>query len=262
MADLSAPAQVHCSAAYGLSSRMARLRLPGGGYLIAVLDDGFVSGPTYPAEKYTEIADIASQLGYSAVMGYPGLLRNTVPAESTIARVVNVSGSTTMGNVGRKTRLHRVSEAVRLGADAVAIHISLGVAGQEEMLTETAETLMEAHRRGIAVLAAAYARDHNGDPIPDGGKQAHAARCAAELGANLIKAAWPGSRSELEKVVEAALSIPVLVAGGSPTTDDETVALAKTARSAGAAGVCVGRRLLASPSPETLMNRLLDAMAK
>ena len=238
---------------------MSRLRLPSGYYLVAVVDDGFVSGPVHDKNAYLNVSRLAVDHGL-AVMGYPGILRRLVPSGSSIARIVNLSGATTLGNVGTKVVLHSVEEAVRLGADAVSVHVSLGVPEERKMLRNAARIIENAHLYGLVAVVAAYTRSLDGTPVLNGAKQAHAARCAVELGANIVKVAWPGSQTAMEQVTTAADSAPVLIAGGEPSSDNETIAILTAALSAGAAGACVGRRLLASPRPGELVRRILENM--
>jgi class I fructose-bisphosphate aldolase len=85
---------------------------------------------------------------------------------------------------------------------------------------------------------------------------AHAARLAFELGCNIVKTVWTGSKESFSKVVKAA-PIPVMLAGGPAQGDGgEVLEMVEQAMSVGAAGVCMGRQIFSSPNPEGMIKAL------
>jgi fructose-bisphosphate aldolase/2-amino-3,7-dideoxy-D-threo-hept-6-ulosonate synthase len=85
---------------------------------------------------------------------------------------------------------------------------------------------------------------------------AHAARIAAELGADVVKLGYPGDPREFERLVDGCF-VPVVVAGGAPgengwpllQTIEEAVRL-------GAAGACVGRNVYQHRDPAAMVRAL------
>jgi len=190
-------------------------------------------------------------------MAYPGFFLRHVPPQYRIGRIVSLTVSTTFRSVSDKRLAFKPVDASAVAADAVVVHVSMGVPGEGRMLGQLAEVCRDAHDIGLPVMAAMYARTENGDPIPDAALQAHAARCGAEIGADLLKVPWPGSLDGFERIVDATYPAPVLLAGGLPTSDDETLHMVKNCIDTGSAGVCFGRRILAAEDPIQLMKDIL-----
>ncbi|MEU4385576.1 hypothetical protein [Promicromonospora sp. NPDC023805] len=237
---------------------MRRLRNAAGSYLFAVLDDGYVSGPHENQAAAGAVASTAHALGFSAVMGYPGFFRSQFSDIPSVGRVVNVAGSTVRHDVASKVIVTSVAEAIRCAADAVAVHVSLGVPNEGVMLAQLGHVVADAHGFGLPVLAASYARSQDGVPILDASQQAHAARCALELGADIIKVPWPGSRDGLRRIVAAVDPLPVVLAGGPPGPDSETTSRVAEAKEAGVSGLCIGRRLLSASNPASTITQIVE----
>lgn len=73
--------------------------------------------------------------------------------------------------------------------------------------------------------------------------EAHAARVATELGADIIKIAYPG-RPDLLRPLKDELHLPVVILGGpTHSTADGLIRLVAEAVSAGANGIVIGRQV-------------------
>ena len=82
---------------------------------------------------------------------------------------------------------------------------------------------------------------------------AHAARIAAELGADIIKLPIPADDDVLSEITRG-LCVPVVVAGGSRDPDTRAFLVrVEQALEAGARGVAVGRNIFQHERPEALM---------
>lgn len=240
---------------YGRAVRLARLQNALGYYLVAVLDDGLISGPAFPRDRYRAVLQ-ALPASWN-VMAYPGFYRTTVNPEAKFGRIVSISSSTAMGDVGRKAIVMSPLQAVAYGADAIAVHVSFGRKDEGDMVANMSAVIQESHAMGLPVLVAAYARDSDGVPLEDARAQAHAALCAAELDADLVKTPWPGSAQGLGFVVSAVAPTPVLLAGGMARENDDLAMFARTTLEVGCAGLCIGRRLLAS-EPDLALQSLMS----
>ncbi len=84
----------------------------------------------------------------------------------------------------------------------------------------------------------------------------HAARIAAELGADIMKVNYTGSPKTFTSVV-AGCPIPVVIAGGEKLTDERQVfRMIREALDVGAAGVAVGRNVFGHDSPVAMMRAI------
>ena len=83
-------------------------------------------------------------------------------------------------------------------------------------------------------------------------------RLAAELGADVVKTAYPtnGSVDDFKKIVESAM-VPVVVLGGAAMGDDEALlSMVKDAIEGGASGIAVGRNVWQHSNPAGIARAL------
>ena len=72
---------------------------------------------------------------------------------------------------------------------------------------------------------------------------------AAELGADLVKTVYTGDPDSF-RLVTRGCPVPVVVAGGSKTSDLATLELIEGAMEGGAAGISIGRNAFQHPAPD------------
>ena len=137
-------------------------------------------------------------------------------------------------------------DAVRLGADALAV--AIGVRGPYEgsYLRWLTDSVAAAAKVEMPVVAHIYPRDYSGETpvirfVPD--EIAWAVRCGIETGVDVIKVGYPGDLAAFADIVAAA-PVPVVVAGGPRAeTIQEGLAFTAEAMKAGAVGAVVGRNI-------------------
>ena len=142
-------------------------------------------------------------------------------------------------------------DAVRMGADAYAV-VAL-VRGKSEgiYLRRVADCVREASRFEMPVICHIYPRTFSDKGVsvsytPE--DIAWATRCAAEVGADVVKVPYCG---ELKAYAQIVSECPVrVVAAGGPQTPDLRGALAMMAEvvKAGAAGATIGRNIWGFPN--------------
>jgi class I fructose-bisphosphate aldolase len=176
-----------------------------------------------------------------------------------------------------------VSEAVRLGADAVGYTLYVGTPAQERDFAQLRTVRRESERLGMPLIVWAYPR---GSAVEArGGKDSfyavdYAARTASELGADVVKVNFPHpdkradvkapydgeftSQQAIDAVVRSANRTLVLVSGGSRASDDEMVEKARQSMEAGATGLIFGRNVWQREHDESLrfVSRLREILAK
>jgi fructose-bisphosphate aldolase/2-amino-3,7-dideoxy-D-threo-hept-6-ulosonate synthase len=223
--------------------------------VIAPVDDLLIFGPVGGLERpRTKLAEIASS-GVDAVLTFCGSLSRNADQLKCVSRIVNLSASVTGLNHTRKTAAHSVEQAIRCGADGVAYHINLNSAHVSEMITGAAALVSEADRFGLPTLGIVYPRGEgkSGDDNFEGLKQedphrfagmvAHCVSLGVDLGFDAIKTVYTDDPQTFSKAVEASDGIPILIAGGPLVSRKAALERAKSAISAGAAGVSYGRNL-------------------
>lgn len=144
-----------------------------------------------------------------------------------------------------------VEHALIFGATAVSAHIFVGPKKTNEMMKGMADIARECDRLGMPLLAIVYPNGFENDF--DVKYVKHAARIAAELGADLVKTYYTGSKETFREVVEGC-PIPVMLSGGEKTNDPKDfLGVLKNCIDAGAKGVAVGRNVWQSDDPAKML---------
>lgn len=238
----------------GTAARLDRLRTQGR-YLIVPMDHGITLGAVDGLEDIETTIDAVTRGGADAVLTQRGIAPRVHAGNNGAGYVVHLNGSTALGpDANDKRRTGTVESAIRAGADAVSYHINIGSEYEPEQLEELAGITETADHYGIPVLAMTYARGRHlpgADPEHRAENLAHAVRIGEEIGADLVKTAYSGDPDSFEGVVDAT-RLPVVIAGGSRGTDEETLEMVRGAIDAGAAGVSMGRSIFQHESPQAI----------
>ncbi len=239
----------------GLAARLERIGT-GGNYLIVPMDHGITLGPVTGLADIESTIDAVTRGGADAVLTQKGIAPRVHPNKNDAGYIVHVNGSTSIGPDEMDKRVTgTVKDAVRAGADAVSFHINVGSKYEPQQLSQLGELTTEAAEYGMPVLAMTYARGHDirdtDDPEGFAEDLAHATRLGEELGADVIKTAYSGTPESFERVVEAT-RLPVVIAGGSKGTDEQTLSMVRGAMDAGASGVSMGRSIFQHEDPEAI----------
>jgi fructose-bisphosphate aldolase, class I len=174
-----------------------------------------------------------------------------------VGLIIHLSASTSLSPFpNAKTLVGTVEDALRLGADAVSVHVNLGDETERVMLSEFGEITSRATEWGMPVLAMVYARGSKIRDEYDADVVAHCARLGEELGADVVKVPYTGDSETFVRAVEACC-IPVVIAGG-PKMDrpEDVIKMAYGAIQAGGAGLSVGRNIFQAENPTLLVQAL------
>lgn len=150
-----------------------------------------------------------------------------------------------------------VQDAVRLGADAVAVGISTGSSNQVAMLEMLNRIVEEAHGWGLPVVCHAYPSGELwGDRKGSTESVLYASRAAAELGTDIVKTWYTGSTAEFQRIVEGTPAI-VVAAGGAPAKAPiDVLEQAASVVDAGGYGVTAGRNVWMADDPGAMVRAL------
>jgi class I fructose-bisphosphate aldolase len=142
-----------------------------------------------------------------------------------------------------------IQEALRIGADAVSVHINIGNDLEDRMLSDLGMVVDEAHQLGIPVLAAVFARGGQIVNELDPTLVAHCIRLGAELGADIVIVPFSGETDSFARAI-AACPVPVLIAGGPRQPGFKNfLQMIKQVMDTGAKGVSIGRNIFQHPEP-------------
>lgn len=235
--------------------RMKRFRRsPSGRMVILPLDHGVSLGPIAGLEYPEKTMRMGVREGADALVLHKGMLKFLAELDGRLPGIfMHLSAASQLGPAPHhKVLIGSVEEALRYGADGVSLHINLGTPDELNMLQNLGIIGEACSAWQVPLLVMIYA--HNGDGAASSDAAiAHAARVAAELGADLIKIAMPEDFSVLKQIT-ASLPVPVVVAGGSRIAVT-SVLLERVERAleAGAGGVAIGRNIFQSRQPERVL---------
>jgi len=149
-----------------------------------------------------------------------------------------------------------VEEAIKLGADAVSIHINIGNGGEKEMLKDFGHVSYEARTWGLPLLAMIYPRGEKIKDEFDVNVIKHAARIGDEMGADLVKVSYTGSVASFKEVTSGC-SVPVVIAGGPKMNSDRDILeMVRGSKDAGGAGVSIGRNVFQHRDPRCMVEAI------
>ncbi|ALM74316.1 class I fructose-bisphosphate aldolase [Thermococcus barophilus] len=255
----------------GIRRRLRRFFRRDGRALIFAMDHGFEHGP----EDFTEVWEHVNprvilkkviRAGVDGVMLLPGIARISgdvlTPNVGLMVKLTSKTNLRPKEDQFLQSPLGFVEDAIKLGADAVAATVYWGSPYEDIMMKQFAEVASIAHDFGLPVVQFSYPR---GPYINEkyGKKEdyrvvMYGARAAAEMGADMIKTYWTGSKETFAKVVDAAAGVPVLLSGGAKAKNPlEFLKVVYEVIEAGGAGAVVGRNIFQRENPEPMIKALL-----
>jgi predicted phospho-2-dehydro-3-deoxyheptonate aldolase len=243
----------------GKKIRMERIMDRNSGKTVIVpMDHGVTIGPVAGLINIQETINAVATGGANAIILHKGLVEAGHRRKGRdVGLIIHLSASTQMGpDPNSKTMVCTVEEAIKLGADAVSIHVNLGSEDERAMLEDLGRVAKVASEWGMPLLAMMYTRGPKVKSEYDVKLVKHAARVGAELGADVIKVVYTGSAESFREVVEGCF-VPVVIAGGEKMGNDEDIIdMVKGAVAAGAAGVSIGRNVFQHKDPERMVQKI------
>ena len=245
----------------GKRRRLTRIFQEDNRTLIVPMDHGVSIGPLKGIFSMQETVNQLLKGGVDAVVLHKGIAKRVNTGSAGL--IVHLSAiSNLTPNSGTKVQVCSVAEAVRVGADAVSVHVNVGAQEEGKMLETLGKVADECDVYGMPLLAMIYPR---GPKIPDehaADAVAHSARLGAELGADIIKTNYTGDIATFKAVVEGC-PVPVVIAGGPKCkTTLETLQMARDSVKAGGAGLSIGRNVFQHESPALMVKALVAIVHK
>ena len=240
---------------FGKQIRLSRLTR-NGKMLLIPLDHGVTDGPVKGLSCIFDIIMKVERGGATAILLHKGIIRSLKQIPN-IGLIMHCSASTSLGpSLNYKVLVGTVEEAIRLGCDAVSVHINLGVAEEPQMLIGLSSLAKKCDDAGLPLLAMMYARGESIKNPFDPKIVAHVCRIGAELGADIVKTSYTGDVVSFREVVRSC-PVPVIIAGGPKSENDmDVLTMAADAIQAGAFGVSFGRNVFEHRDPEAMVKAL------
>ena len=242
----------------GKTRRLKRIFQQDNHTVIVPMDHGVTIGPIQGIINMQQIINQLLKGGVDAILVHKGIAKNVDAGNAGL--IVQLSAMSNLSpNINGKVQVCTVQEAIRIGADAVSVHVNIGAQDEDKMLKNLGKVANQCDLYGMPLLAMMYPRgpkiqnEHAPDVV------AHAARIGAELGADIIKANYTGNIETFKAVVESC-PVPVVIAGGPKCkTPQEILQTAYDSVQAGAAGLSIGRNVFQHENP-TLIVKALESI--
>ncbi|TFG49523.1 MAG: fructose-bisphosphate aldolase [Candidatus Brocadiia bacterium] len=232
--------------------------------VIVPMDHGVTVGPIEGLVDMREAVSKIVKGGANAILMHKGMVRaGHRGTGKDVGLVIHLSAGTTMSpDPNAKELVCTVEEAIVLGADAVSIHINLGADTDREMLRQFGLVSRCCSQWQMPLVAMMYVRGAKIDNEYDVSKVKHAARVAAELGADIVKVVYTGTPESFATVVQGC-TVPVVIAGGPKMGSDEDIfKMVEGALAAGSAGISIGRNAFQHPNPDRIIEVLCKMVHK
>jgi fructose-bisphosphate aldolase, class I len=240
----------------GKTYRMGRIFGADGRTLVLPVDHGLTLGRVEGLEDPVARVDGLLDLPCDGLLMAPGLTRHTAERFARRGAPARLLTLDTLfrepGELAAGTGLAAfVEEGARLGVDCVKLFMAWNVTSEERAATlaRIGEAVARADDYDLPVMVEPIGI---GAPRDDAtiALEGDAARVAMEVGADIIKVAYPGP--ELMAAWSAELRVPLVILGGPRAGEPEGVlTLAREAIAHGARGLVIGRNVWQRPPDVT-----------
>jgi len=233
---------------------------PSGRAVIMPLDGGVSEGMSPGFD------DLPGLIGLMRDLPVQGVLLNKGAARAYLAEVpvlfnavVQLSAGTRHGVPAYAQGLVcSVAEAMRLGADMVAVRVNIANDMEDRFLADMGAVVDEAHGVGLPVLALIRPMGERIVNETDPSLVSHCIRLGAELGADMTGVPYSGDAESFSRAC-AASSAPVVITGGPVRAEyGDFLNMVSEALAAGAMGTCVSHSILRQPDQGEALRRFVE----
>ncbi len=226
--------------------------------VIVPMDHGLTVGPIEGLIDLEDAVNKVAEGGANAVLGHMGLpLYGHRGYGRDVGLIIHLSASSSLGpDPNHKVLVTSVEDGIRVGADAVSIHVNVGADDEAHMLADLGKVARTCDLWGMPLLAMMYPRGQKVKSEHDVEYVKHAARIGAELGVDIVKTNYTGSPETFKEVVRGC-SVPVVIAGGPKMdTEHQVLEMVRDAIDVGASGLSIGRNIFQAENPTLFVRRL------
>jgi class I fructose-bisphosphate aldolase len=231
----------------GKRVHIERLKNPVSGRILTVaLDHAPSYGVLKGLENIQAVVDQVASAAPDAMLMMKGVAARCFPPHAGRVALILKSSTLSLCHPEHDVWVSSVEDGLRLGADGIAMALTVGSAEQAALLSNLAALVGAAERVGMPVIVHAYPC---GEHVPPDERFSvkwvgYASRMAMELGVDVVKTFYTGSAETFAQVVEMAAPALVVAAGGPRLeTDADVLRMAYDVVQAGAAGITFGRNI-------------------
>ncbi|MFA9425010.1 class I fructose-bisphosphate aldolase [Natronorubrum sp. A-ect3] len=233
--------------------------------LILAMDHGLEHGPVdfkEVPEKLdpSTVFETATHDAVTAMAVQKGVAEGYYPSyEDDVNLLLKLNGTSNlwMGEPDSPVNCS-VDYAAELGADALGFTVYSGSNNEVEMYEEFRDAQEKGREYDLPMVMWSYPRGQGLKNDTKPSTISYATRIALEIGADIAKVKYPGSKEAMAHAVKSAGDMKVVMSGGSKTSDYEFLSTVEAVMDAGASGLAVGRNVWQREDP----TQLLDALEK
>ncbi|HJH29898.1 MAG TPA: fructose-bisphosphate aldolase [Methanosarcinaceae archaeon] len=232
--------------------------------VIMPMDHGMSDGPIKGLIDIADTVNKVAEGGANAVLMQKGMIAHGHRGYGLdVGLIIHMSASTALGpDPNDKVQVCTVDEVIKMGADAVSIHINIGSETESDQLQKLGYVAEKCNEWGVPLLSMMYPRGKNIKNPHDPELVAHVARIGAELGSDIIKTLYTGDPDSFRDVVNGC-PVPIVIAGGPKTnTDKEFLEMIQGAMEGGARGVAIGRNVFQHADPVKMTKAITQIVHK
>ena len=240
--------------------RMQRMMNPASGHIFTVAVD---HAPSYGVldgiEDIQGVVDRVASAGPDAMVMMKGIAQRCFQPYAGQVSLIMKCSTLSPYHPQNDVWVSTVDDAVCLGADAIAMALTVGCPQQQELVSNLGALVCEAEQVGMPVIVHSYP---NGELVPPDEvftveRVGYASRMVMELGVDIVKTFYTGSAETFAQVVEMASPALVVAAGGPRLeTDADVLRMASGVVQAGAAGITFGRNIWQSDNAAAMIRAL------
>lgn len=248
----------------GKTVRMEHI-FKGGSAIMVAMNHGIAMGAcggiTYPGD----FLELIKGEPVDAITMHKGMAVRNMDSFAGRAALVLKSTNSTESFHPDETQVASVTDALTLGADAIAVGLSLYDPFERQAIEYTGKMVEAADRAGLPTVAHSYPC---GPLISDSERftlkrVSYAVRVAYELGIDIIKSYWTGSGSTFEKIVRIGHPAKVVISGGPKChTLRECYEMTYEGIRVGADGITYGRNIWEHEYPAAVIRGLHEIVHK
>ena len=249
----------------GKTIRMNRIFQADGRAAMVAINQGIAKGPSKGIESMKAIMEILMPEHPDSFTIHRGMASRMVDCFGGRAALVLKSTNSTRFFRPEENPVSTVEDAVKLGADAISVGLSMADPNEKETLIHCSKIVGEAEKYGMPTVAHAYP---NGSLLTDEVRfnvenVGYAVRVALEIGIDIIKSLWTGSEKTYAQIVKFGAPAKVVISGG-PRCKTLRACFDMTWQGiqAGCAGITYGRNIWEHEYPAAVLRGLVAIIHK
>jgi class I fructose-bisphosphate aldolase/fructose-bisphosphate aldolase/2-amino-3,7-dideoxy-D-threo-hept-6-ulosonate synthase len=231
--------------------RLNRIFRPDERAFIVAFDHGMIDGPAKGMEQPADTLRKIVAGGADAILTTYGMASRFAREIASLGLILRLDGGgTKLGEMGPGSQFYAVEDALRLGADAVAISAFPGAPNEESSLRTLAQVAGEAHAWGLPLMGEMVPGGFDSpDHLRTAESIAIASRVGAELGADWVKIPYAAGFEQ----VTAGCYVPAVILGGAKKGSERDMLInIRAALDVGAVGVAIGRNIFQADDPTAM----------